>query len=99
MGIMKRMQEDADAEYDWARGLLCEVGALEECENHPGIYFAGKGDVQKAYQEANMRVNRGEYTLSKGQSPANLSASIKAVYDDNSGVSSCPVCDKNFGPD
>jgi len=85
-------------EYEWARGILCEIGALEECENHPGTFFDGGNDVEGAYKLVNKRVTSGEIKLDKGQSRTDLTDLIKAVYDDNSGLTGCPECEENFGP-
>ena len=98
MGFWKNKAMEQEAEYESARDLLCEVGALEECENHPGTYFDGGTDVTDAYKLANARVSSGEITLKPGQSRRDLTNLIKAVYDDNSGLGGCQECERNFGP-
>src|SRR5689334_21583501 len=63
MGYWKGKGMEEEEDYEWARSLLCEVGALEECENHPGTYFDGSGDVEAAYKLANARITSGELKL------------------------------------
>jgi hypothetical protein len=91
----KAMEE----QVEWARDLLCEVGALSECENHEGTYFDGPQDVEAAYRLLNARITSNEIILKPGQTRRDLTNLIKAVYEDNSGLSACPICERNFGPD
>ena len=99
MGYWKeKAAEDAEM-YEWARMFLCEAGVLEECENHEGTFFDGSGDIEAAYKIANARITSGEIVLAKGQTRRDLTDLLKSVYEDNSSLSNCPVCDKNFGPD
>lgn len=71
---------------------------LEERENHPGTFFDGGDDVEGAYRLVNQRVTSGEIKLGKDQSRTDLTDLIMAVYDDNSGLTSCAECGENFGP-
>ncbi len=99
MGYWKeRAVEDQDRN-DWARGILCEVGALEECENHDGTYFDGGGDVEEAYRLVNARITSGEIKLAAGETRRDLTDLIKAIYEENSGLDECQECARNFGPD
>jgi hypothetical protein len=79
--------------------LAVRSRALSECKNHPGTYFEGPKDVDEAYKRFNARITSGEIKLKSGQTRRDLTNLIKAVYDDNSGLSKCPICEKNFGPD
>jgi hypothetical protein len=90
----ERMEED----YHWALGILCEAKAIDECEIH-GTYFGGTAPVEEAYRLLDRCIKSGELKLEKGETRCSLTDLIKSVYDDNSGTSSCQVCDKNFGPD
>jgi hypothetical protein len=99
MGYWKNKAMEAEEDYDWARSLLVEVGALEECEYHEGTFFEGNEEVTAAYKLANARITSGDYKLKEGQTRRNVTDLILAVYQDNSALSSCPICDKNFGPD
>jgi hypothetical protein len=99
MGQAKREMMEKEEEYEWARGLLCELGTLEECENHPGTYFDGDGDIAGAYKIVNARIKSGEIALKPDQTTRDVTDLLKQVYEDNSGVDSCQECDRNFGPD
>ncbi len=100
MGYWSNKAIELEEERAWARLLLCEVGALKECEYHDGTFFEGGANVEDAYKLMNARVTSGQIALDHpGQTRRDLTDLIKAVYDDNSGMSSCPTCDKNFGPD
>jgi hypothetical protein len=98
MGYWKNKAMENEERYEWARQFLCEVGALKECENHEGTFFDGKIDVTEAYKIANARITSGKIALEDGETRRELTDLIKAVYDDNSGLSGCPTCEKNFGP-
>jgi hypothetical protein len=99
MGQAKRQLMENEEQYEWARSLLCKLGTLEECENHEGTYFDGDGDLERAYKTANARITSGEIKLRSGQERRDVTDLLKEVYDDNSGLDSCPECDRNFGPD
>jgi hypothetical protein len=99
MSFWKNKAMEEQEQYEWARSLLCEVSALEECENHPGNFFEGPDDIEEAYKLSNARITSGEIILKDGQSRRDLTDLIKAVHADNSGLDSCPECDRNFGPD
>lgn len=94
---MGRAKEQA--EYQEAVGILCRVGALKECENHPGTYFDGPDDVEDAYRFANSAITAGTIILSSGQTRRQIMDRIKEAYDDNSGVGECQQCARNFNPD
>jgi hypothetical protein len=98
MGFWKNRAMEEEADYEWARSLLCEVGALQQCEVH-GDYFDGHNEVEEAYKRVNARITSGEIKLKEGQTRRHLTDLIQAVYQDNSMVSECPICEKNFGPD
>ncbi|MHC4044852.1 hypothetical protein [Bradyrhizobium sp. 23AC] len=99
MGQAKWEMMKKEEQHEWARTLLCELGILEECENHPGTYFDGDGDVERAYKVVNARISSGEITLKSGQERRDVTDLLKEVYEDNSGLDSCQECDRNFGPD
>jgi len=99
MGYWKNKSMEDEGDYEWARGLLCDVNALQECENHDGTYFDGPEDVQEAYKRVNAQITSGAFKLKPGQSRRDVTNLIKAVYEDNSGLSKCPICEKNFGSD
>jgi hypothetical protein len=98
MGYWSDRAIELEEERAWARLLLCEVGALKECEYHD-TFFAGGANVEDAYKLMNTRVSSGQIALDPGQTRSDLTDLIKAVYVENSGMSSCPICDKNLGPD
>jgi hypothetical protein len=94
----KEDSERAQEDYDWALSILCEAKAIDECEVH-GTYFEGTEPVEEAHRLVDARITSGELKLEKGQTRGSLTDLIQSVYDDNSGISSCPLCDENFGPD
>jgi len=98
MGYWKNRAGEQEGEYNWARELLCEVKAFRQCDVH-GTYFDGPNDVADAYKLANARISSGELKLDEGQTRHDITDLIKAVYDDNSALSKCPVCQKNFERD
>lgn len=52
MGAMKQLlQEELDLRAA-AVAILCNVGAIKECRRHGGTYFAGKGNLVRAYMRA-----------------------------------------------
>ncbi len=95
MSVAKRTLEDREARYAEALHLLLEVGALKECENHPGTYMDGSGDLVAAYKLANSRITAGAMEVPSGGSRKDVTDMIEAVYGDNSGLSVCPSCEKN----
>lgn len=99
MGQMKREMEEQDDLRELALRLLLEVGALQECENHDGVYYDGGADVQDAYKAANSQITSGTIELPSRCSRRDFTDLVKSVYDDNAGNSSCYVCDKNFADD
>ena len=99
MSYWKTKSAEQDEALQSYLELLLEVSALQECENHGGIYFEGSNDVESAYKLANKRVSSGEIVLGPGQSRGDMTDLIKTAYDDNSVLSRCPICEKHFGPD
>ncbi len=99
MGYWGEKSLENDERHSWARDFLVEVGALEECKNHPGTYFEGGEDITEAYKLLNAKVSAGKITLAKGESRKDLTDLLKSVYDDNSGLDGCQECGQNFGPD
>jgi len=99
MGIMKRRLEEQQGRDEWALRFLCEVGVLEECENHEGTFFEGSADIEDAYPAFNARVSSGQIVLKRGEKPRQMTDILKAEYDANSGVDGCPWCEKAFGDD
>lgn len=95
MGIAKRTLEDQHTRYEEALQLLLEVGALKECEIHIGTYMDGSGDRVAAYKLANSRITAGAVEVPSGGSRKDVTDLIDAVYNDNSGLSHCPSCEKN----
>ena len=81
MGGAKRLMEEQQAQYDDGLAACIAVDAIEECENHPGSYYEGSGDVEEA-------INRAANDEEK--------AAIQTAYDDNSGIDYCPSCDRNM---
>lgn len=98
MGYWSDKAMEKEEAWEWAKGVLVEVAALEECENHPGTYFEGYADVEEAYRYVNRKVTSGDIVLKRGQTRKDLTDLIKEVYDDNSALSGCPECEENFGP-
>lgn len=95
MGVAKRYMERQQDLYDLGRDLCIEVGALEECEYHPGTYYDGDGDVEDAYKLANARITKGEIQMASEEDRRTFTDAIKGAYEDNYGVDSCMSCDKN----
>jgi hypothetical protein len=91
--------EEKEAVRQDALDLLLETGVLEECKDHEGTYYDGSGDLEAAYKAANAKVTKGELSLPGNMGRRDFTDVVKAVYEDNSGLESCPTCDKNFGPD
>lgn len=96
MGLMKRIAMAEEAAYDQARDFLVEAGTLEECENHPGTFFDGDGDLEAAYKRANAGISNGKIPLGQGETRRAYTDRLKAVYEDNSGLDGCPECERNF---
>lgn len=80
MGGMKRIMEEQEAEYQRGLAMCIEAGAIEECEFHPGSYYATGEGVEDALEGAEDDEDR---------------KAIQAAYDDNAGIDYCPSCDKN----
>jgi hypothetical protein len=99
MGYMKQMAMAKEAAYDEARDFLVEIGTLKECENHPGTYFDGDGDLEHAYKMANARITKGTTVLGRGETRRDFTDRLKEVYEDNSGLEGCQECEDHFGPD
>jgi hypothetical protein len=97
MGAMKQMAMAKQEAYDEARDFLVELGTLEECENHPGTYFEGDGDLEKAYRAANACLTKGNIVLARGESQRDFTDRLKEVYDDNAGLEGCQECAEHFG--
>jgi hypothetical protein len=95
MGYWKHKAAKDEENYEWARRLLCEAKVLRECENHLGTYFDGPTDIEAAYRLMNARVSSGEIELEEGQTRRDLTDLLKSAYEDNSGLESCPQCDRN----
>ena len=93
MGITKqKLLEREDLQAD-ATSILVEVGALKECDNHPGIYFDLDEDkVTDAYKLANRRLTgKGATSRQRRES----TDAIKDAYEGNSGNDGCEACRKN----
>jgi hypothetical protein len=88
-----------EAAYDEARGFLAQIGTLRECVDHPGTYFDGDGDLERAYKGANARITKGVIVLSPDETRRNYTDRLKEVYEDNSGMEGCQECEDHFGPD
>jgi hypothetical protein len=89
-------QEDFD---DLALRLLCEVGAIEECEHHEGYYFDGQSELEEAYKLANARITAGQIVLSEDMSRRDFTYIIKEQYEFYVGAERCSYCDKIFDSD
>ncbi|MDP2372131.1 hypothetical protein [Reyranella sp.] len=96
MSRAKDAMMERDEDHNWAIGYLVSLGVLEECEPHEGTYFDGSGDLTGAYKKANTDISNGTIPLRKGQTRTDITDLLKAAYDDNSGVSKCPICEKNM---
>lgn len=97
MGIMKQRALAEQEAYYAAVDFLCGLGVLEECENHPGTYFEGSGDITHAYQVANAGITAGTIALPPGETRRSYTDRLKATYDDNSGLDACQECAEHFG--
>jgi hypothetical protein len=97
MGIAKQQAMENEDRYWSGVGVLVEVGALEECENHPGTYFDCDPErVVDAYKLANSRLTQNGATTAKRRK---VTDAIKEAYENNSGNDGCECCRKAFGPD
>ncbi|HEX8669990.1 MAG TPA: hypothetical protein VF727_16625 [Allosphingosinicella sp.] len=74
--------------------LCIEVGAISECEYHPGSCFDGGGDVTEAFKRGDIQISCGEVDLPDRVDRAGFSDLIKDVYEDNSVISGCASCEK-----
>jgi len=99
MGVTKRMLEQREELEQLALTILCEAGALEECDYHSGTYFDGGDDVEEAYKLANARISANEIDLPDDVSRRDFTDIIKGVYEFNSGPDSCPRCTEIFNKD
>ena len=96
MGGMKRMMEEQEARYHWARDFLVEVGTLQACELHEGDFFDGDGDLERAYKVFNARVTNGQITIEDGLTRRDMTDTLKEVYHDNNGPDSCNSCARHL---
>jgi hypothetical protein len=99
MGGAKRLMEENEALRGEALQICLDVGALEECENHPGSYFDGGEEIQEAYKIANGRITNGEIELPSRISRRDFTDIIKDVYEDNYFAESCTYCQRNMERD
>lgn len=90
--------EEAEG-HPWALALLCEAGALNECDHHPGTYFEGDAPIEGAYRLVNARITSGEFVLPAGETRRDATDLLRSVYDDHAYASGCSACDKNFSDD
>jgi hypothetical protein len=85
--------DDSDwEEYQSALSILCNAGALEECEAHDGEYFEGSAPLEDAYR----LMTEMTCGLEERKQMRRL---IRSVYEENSCLTCCPICEENFGPD
>jgi hypothetical protein len=98
VGFWKNKMMEQEDDYNWARGFLCDVGVLEECEAHGDVYN-GSVEVVEAYKAMNTAVTSGKLKLKEGQTRRDLTNLLKAVYDDNSNASDCPSCEHAMSKD
>jgi len=96
MGGAKRAMEEQQARYQQGLEICIEAGVIEECENHPGSYFEGSGEIEEAYRFANAGVTSGRIGLSDGMTRRDLTDAVKEAFEDNSGIDYCPSCDRNM---
>jgi hypothetical protein len=99
MGIMKHLLQEIEEEYDWILYFLCDVGALEECEDHEGAYFEGLTELKDAKRILRNQIKSGEAGLREGQTLDDLMKLVKDVYYEYACASRCPICEEKFGPD
>jgi hypothetical protein len=99
MGGAKRLMEQNEALQNEALGLCLEVGALEECENHPGSYFEGDGDIEDAYRLANARITSAAIVLPAGVTRRDFTDVVKDVHEDNYFAEACTYCQRNMERD
>ncbi|MEE1990807.1 hypothetical protein QPL90_04700 [Pseudomonas syringae pv. syringae] len=92
MGGSKRLIEENDAKYSEALHIAVEDGALQECENHNGTYFADSGDVESAQEMASEMFKNGEIEYFDDE--RELLKAIEAVIQQNSG-DECYSCDRS----
>jgi hypothetical protein len=57
MSVAKHTLEQLQELERLALAILCQAGALEECDYHRGMYFDGGGDVEEAYKLANAGIS------------------------------------------
>jgi hypothetical protein len=98
VGYWKQIALAEEEEYERMRDFLAEIGTLRECENHPGTYYDGDGDRERAYRSANKRISDGTIDLD-GKTRRQFTDLLKEVYDDNSALEGCEECEEAFGPD
>lgn len=99
MGATKRGLERLEGLYDLGLQICIEVGAIEECEYHPGSYYDGGGDVEDAYRLAASRVKSGKIETSSTETQRTITDAVKAAYEDNYHADGCMSCDKVFNRD
>ncbi len=99
MGSAKRQWEETQGEKQIALMLLVESGVIRECQYHPGTYFEGNEPIEAAYKLANTRISENQAALPHGYSRRQYTDLIKSVYEDHSGLDSCPCCDRTFNRD
>jgi hypothetical protein len=99
MSLTKRRLEEREELEQLALSILCDAGALEECDYHSDTYYDGGGDVEDAYKIANARISANEIDLPDDMSRRDFSDIIKSVYENHSGPDGCPACNNIFNKD
>lgn len=85
-----------DEDHNWAISYLVNLGVLSECEAHEGSYSEGPREITDAYKQANRDISTGQIKLRDGQTRTDITDLLKSAYDDNSGLSRCPICERNM---
>jgi succinate dehydrogenase/fumarate reductase-like Fe-S protein len=93
MGYWKKRQREMEEDSESALSILCQAGALEECEYHEGEYFEGSAALEDAYKLI------AETTSDGLEEQKQMHRLISSVYEENSCLTCCPICEENFGPD
>ena len=86
----ERMTKEGWAKYFAACRIATEAGALKECNQHEGFYFAGNEGIEEAYKLGDAKFTAGKLKR-VFESRQEMTDTIKYAVSYNSG-GACEIC-------